>query len=81
MPAIASVLHTVHVSVSQTLGFVTSAVTQQEAREALQYDLCIVGAGPAGLSAGIRFKQVLALDSVFKGAALSVVPGFVSVSE
>lgn len=28
-------------------------------REQMQYDLCIVGAGPAGLAAGIRFKQVL----------------------
>lgn len=27
-------------------------------REQLEYDLCIVGAGPAGLSAAIRFKQV-----------------------
>lgn len=28
------------------------------ARERLEFDLCIVGAGPAGLSAAIRFKQV-----------------------
>lgn len=28
------------------------------ARERMEYDLCIVGAGPAGLSAAIRFKQV-----------------------
>ncbi len=30
----------------------------QPARDQMDYDLCIVGAGPAGLSAAIRFKQV-----------------------
>ena len=29
-----------------------------EAREAMEYDVCIIGAGPAGLSAAIRLKQV-----------------------
>lgn len=27
-------------------------------REVMQYDVCIVGAGPAGLSAAIKIKQV-----------------------
>ncbi len=31
---------------------------QEPARERMDYDLCIVGAGPAGLAAAIRFKQV-----------------------
>ena len=31
-----------------------------EAREAMDYDVVIVGAGPAGLSAGIRLKQLAA---------------------
>src|SRR5690349_21931243 len=29
-------------------------------RESMQYDVVIVGAGPAGLSAGIRLKQLAA---------------------
>ena len=32
---------------------------EQPARERMEYDVCIVGAGPAGLAAAIRFKQVL----------------------
>lgn len=31
---------------------------QQQTREQLHYDLCIVGGGAAGMSAAIRFKQV-----------------------
>ncbi|HYN13117.1 MAG TPA: FAD-dependent oxidoreductase, partial [Burkholderiales bacterium] len=34
------------------------------ARESMQYDVVIVGAGPAGLAAAIRLKQLSAETSV-----------------
>lgn len=37
---------------------VQSEQEQQQPREQMKFDLLIVGAGPAGLSAAIRFKQV-----------------------
>ncbi len=30
----------------------------EDERESMHYDVCVVGAGPAGLSAAIRLKQV-----------------------
>src|SRR5690349_2252864 len=35
-------------------------MTEQNPREAMDYDVVIIGAGPAGLSAAIRLKQLAA---------------------
>ena len=36
----------------------SASADNSEPREAMEYDVCIIGAGPAGLSAAIRLKQV-----------------------
>lgn len=38
--------------------YFASQAAAPEPREVMEYDVCIVGAGPAGLSAAIKMKQV-----------------------
>lgn len=42
---------------SKALG-IRGLSTDEAVRDVMQYDVCIVGAGPAGLAAAIRTKQV-----------------------
>ncbi len=44
--------------VSRGVRCMSANVETSEPREAMEYDVCIIGAGPAGLSAAIRLKQV-----------------------
>ena len=46
-----------------TAPYSSSSVSQAEPREEMPYDVCIVGAGPAGLAAAIRIKQLRGDDT------------------
>lgn len=49
---------------SQSALFASQAAAL-EPREAMDFDVCIVGAGPAGLSAAIKLKQVGSLPATY----------------
>lgn len=56
----AAALRALSSSCAATAAAAAEASAAMPAREQMRYDVCIVGAGPAGLSAAIRFKQLCA---------------------
>lgn len=47
-----------HRYLSASASSIDSELGTQDERESMHFDLLVVGAGPAGLSAAIKFKQV-----------------------
>ena len=50
--------------------FASQTAAALEPRESMEFDVCIVGAGPAGLSAAIKLKQVLVITECHSPCAI-----------